>query len=163
YVGAKLDINKANETRDVLKALAELAQKLKIAIVLIRHLTKGGRDKSIYRGLGSIDITAAVRSGMLVGKDANDSTRRAMVHIKHNLSAPGPSIGYTIENGRFMWTGQSTVTAGDILAPETNGAEEKSKREEAVEILIEMLANGPRPEKEVLKRLSDRDISSSTF
>lgn len=161
YVGAKLNIDKANETRGVLFELSELAKRRNVAIVLIRHITKGNRDKAIYRGIGSIDITAACRSVMLVGKDAQDPTRRAMVHIKHNLSAPGPSIGYTIENGRFLWTGTSTVSAGDILAPEGSG--ERGKLEDAIEVLETTLKSGPRPEGEIRKRLEDLDISNATF
>jgi hypothetical protein len=162
YVGGKMNMDKANETREVLFALAEIAKRQRCAVVLIRHITKGGRDKAIYRGLGSIDITAACRSVLLVGKDASDATKRAMTHIKHNMSPKGQSIGYTIEKGQFLWTGVSTVTAEDILAPE-NSSGDKSKLEDANDVLEAMLANGPRPEKEIMKRMSDLDISTSTF
>jgi hypothetical protein len=161
YVGGKLNMDKANETREVLYALSEIAKKHNVAILLVRHLTKGNRDKSIYRGLGSIDITAAVRSVLLIGKDANDPTRRAIVHIKHNITAPGPSIAYTIEQGLFRWIGKCDMTATDILAAE--GTEDKSKIEEATDTLRAMLANGPRSEKEIKQRMSDLDISSATF
>ena len=38
------------------------------AIVLIGHLNKAAGTQSTYRGLGSIDITAAVRSLLFIGK-----------------------------------------------------------------------------------------------
>src|SRR5262249_42289775 len=79
YTDAKVDIHRGNESRDVMTRISALAEKHKCAIVCIRHLTKGGRDKSIYRGVGSIDFTAAVRSVLLVGADATDRNRRAVV------------------------------------------------------------------------------------
>jgi hypothetical protein len=89
YLGAGVDLHRANETRAVMSRLAILAEKYHCAIVAVRHLTKGGKDKAIYRGIGSIDFTAACRSVLLVGSDPDDTSRRAVVHIKSNLSEKG--------------------------------------------------------------------------
>jgi len=59
YLGGKVDMHKGNEVRQVTAGLADLAEKFHCSILGIRHLTKGGRDKAIYRGIGSIDFTAA--------------------------------------------------------------------------------------------------------
>jgi putative DNA primase/helicase len=69
YTGATVDIHRANEVRDIMARLAALAARHHCAIVCIRHLTKAGQERSIYRGLGSIDLTAACRSVLLVGAD----------------------------------------------------------------------------------------------
>src|SRR5690606_29215547 len=62
YMQGGMDMNKANETRPFMARLAELAKRTNVTIIGLRHLTKGSKDKAIYRGLGSIDITAAARS-----------------------------------------------------------------------------------------------------
>lgn len=105
-VGSKMNTDKANETREVLFALAELAKRRNVAMVMIRHLTKGNRDKAIYRGLGSIDITAACRSVMLVGKDAQDPTRRAMARGQQRVLVQHQQVnvangGQAIVAGKF--------------------------------------------------------------
>ena len=49
-----------------------MAEKHACAILAIRHLTKGGMLKPIYRGLGSIDFEAACRSVLMAGCDPGD-------------------------------------------------------------------------------------------
>lgn len=45
YMGAGIDINKANQVRSITAKLATLAEKHGAAILAVRHLTKGSRDK----------------------------------------------------------------------------------------------------------------------
>ena len=58
-------MNRANEVRPIFRSLGEIAQETGCAVVLIGHLNKAAGTQSTYRGLGSIDITAAVRSEVL--------------------------------------------------------------------------------------------------
>ena len=67
YLGAKTDMYRANEVRPILAALVLLAEQYNCAIVCVRHLSKAPYSRAIYRGLGSIDFTAAARSVLLVG------------------------------------------------------------------------------------------------
>lgn len=142
FTGATVDIHKANETRAILARLAAVADRYHCAIVFLRHLTKGGRDKSIYRGIGSIDITAACRSVLLVGRDPTDKEHSVICHTKSNLARCGESLGFTLERGVFEWTGKSDLTAANILAPELDKKEE-SKQEAAADFLTDLLADGP--------------------
>ena len=160
YIGAKVDLHKANETRTVLAALAAMATRQNCAIVLIRHLTKGSRDKSIYRGIGSIDITAACRSVLLVGADADDPFKRALVQVKNNLAEFGPARGYVIREGRFEWeSGVSDLTAHRILAAESDGG----PKAEAVDFLRELLADGAMLSADVAKHAKKLGISDMTL
>lgn len=61
YIGAKVDMHRANEIRPVLKHLGMIAEKYNCAIVLIGHMNKAAGSKSTYRGLGSIDIQATAK------------------------------------------------------------------------------------------------------
>jgi hypothetical protein len=83
--------------------LRERAERQRAAIAMVRHLTKGSRDKSIYRGQGNVDITAACRSCLLAGIDPTDATkeRKVLIHIKSNLARLGPSLSFSIEKGCF--------------------------------------------------------------
>jgi len=142
YIGAGVDINRANETRAVMSQLAEIAEVYAAAIVAVRHLTKGGALKAIYRGLGSIDFTAACRSVIIAGCDPDNEQKRAIVQIKSNLAEKGTAIGFELREGSFYWTGESDLTAARILAAE--GSQDcKSARDEAADFLIDELSNGP--------------------
>ena len=53
--------HRSNETRPILDGLAKLAEKHHVAVLILRHASKNGSGRAIYRGLGSIDFTGAVR------------------------------------------------------------------------------------------------------
>lgn len=52
YLGGGMDMNRANEARDMTKKLGALAEKYKCAIVLIGHMNKASGNKAAYRGMG---------------------------------------------------------------------------------------------------------------
>lgn len=68
YLGERIDMNRANEIREVMKAIGQVAQRTGCAIVLVGHLNKATGMISAYRGLGSIDFRAAARSVLVVGR-----------------------------------------------------------------------------------------------
>ena len=142
--------------------LAAIANHNRCAILAVRHLTKGGRDKSIYRGVGSIDLTAACRSVLLVGADPNDNRRRAVCQIKNNLAPMANPIGYTVDDGQFFWTGTSDLSAQAMLASEQANSE-TLPIEEAKDFLREVLMNGPTPQKEVWKEAHQAGIAERTL
>ena len=106
YVGEKIDINRANEVRSVLSKLKDLAERKKCAVILIGHLNKNQGAKAGYRGLGSIDFSAAARSVLLVGRVNDNPEIRVMCHAKSSLAPEGESIAFELskENG-FHWLG----------------------------------------------------------
>lgn len=149
YTGGKVDINRANECRSVTAPLAALAERYGCALVALRHLSKskGGGD-ALNAGIGSIDITAAARSVLLVGRDPDDEKRRAIIQTKNNLAPQGGALGYKVEEGRFYWTGESTLTAGRILSAPSD-EQGRGEQAEAADYLRQALAEGPRAAKEI--------------
>lgn len=67
YLGGGMDMNRANEARDMTKKLGVLEEKYQCAVVLIGHMNKAAGNKAAYRGMGSIDFFAVTRSVLLVG------------------------------------------------------------------------------------------------
>jgi len=132
FLGAGVDMNRSNETRPILAELSNLAERYDCALLLIRHLKKLG-DKTIYRGLGTIDIAAAARSVLLAGRNPqppnlkdvlrtdergqilHPKDRFALVHTKCNLGRKGPSLDYSIDDNGLTIDGISQLTADDLL------------------------------------------------
>jgi hypothetical protein len=157
YIGAEVDLHRANETRAVMARLARIAEKHVCAILALRHLTKGTGGKAIYRGYGSIDITAAARSVLLVGADPDDESKRAIIQTKSNLAPKGTAIGYQLNAEGFFWTGESDLTADRILSSWRNENDESSS--DALTFLRESLAEGERPVKELTREARDFGIT----
>lgn len=163
FIG-RADINKANEVRPVMTPLNLLARKYDVAILLIRHLTKGARERIIYRGMGTIDIIAAARSSLLVAPDPDNPEIRIVFHQKHNLSRQGASLGYTITDQGFQWVGEVNVSPIDILKPET-AETRRGTKDEAQEWLEEFLSQYPQgiSSKGVMEAAKNNGFSESTI
>jgi DNA repair protein RadA/Sms len=163
YLGADVDAHRSNETRPVLDGLARLAEEHKCCILLVRHLGKAQTARAIHRGLGSIDLTGAVRTELIAGSAPNDATQRALVQVKSNLGQFGASIGYTIAaDGTFRWTGESQLTASAILAPELHG-ENPGPLAEAKDFLSNILTRSPRSANDVHAEAHQRGLSDRTL
>jgi hypothetical protein len=127
YMSAGLDINKSNQVRQVTARLSLLAEKYHLAVLTVRHLTKSGSSKAIYRAAGSIDFIASARSSLLAGQDP-ETKQRALCHIKCNVGPKVEPIGYELtEDGRFNWLTTTNVTVGKILSAEGESGSELEK------------------------------------
>jgi hypothetical protein len=114
YLGGA-DMHSANGVRPLMKRLAAVAEDTGAAIVLIGHLNKRS-GKSAYRGLGSIDIYAAARSVLTVGKIDVDECMRAVVHGKSNLAPNGNSFAFGLDPlSGFTWLGDYDITLDELL------------------------------------------------
>ncbi len=162
FLGAGVDMHRANEVRPVLAGMANLAEKHRCAVLLIRHLGKSQMDRAIYRGLGSIDFAAAARSVLLAGQDPDSPARRAIIHMKCSVAPLGPSVGYEIKEGQFLWTGLSELTAAKVLMPE-QAQGETCALDEAKDFLRDILADGPVTAKEIEKQRRSAGISEPTL
>ena len=130
YLGGTMDMNRANEARDMTKRLSLLAEKYKCAILLIGHMNKAGGNKAAYRGMGSIDFFSVARSVLLVGRIEGEPDLRAVVQIKNNLAAFGHSKAFHLTETGFEWIGDYEITADEVLggiAPKVNKLEQAKR------------------------------------
>jgi hypothetical protein len=152
YLGADVDAHKSNETRPVMDGLIALAERNDACGLIVRHLSKASGGRAIHRGLGSIDLTGAVRMEMIAGSAPGCPNDRALVQIKNNVGPRAESLGYEIVgeemNAKLEWRGKSQLTADDLLAPDAS-AGGKSDTAEAADFLLEQLMRGPKAQKEL--------------
>ena len=141
YLGADVDMNRANEVRPIFMRLGQVAQRTGCDILLIGHLNKAAGMQSLQRGLGSIDIAAAVRSVMFIGKLKHDPTMRILTHEKSSLAPPGASLAFSLgDEGGFRWVGEYDITADEMLS----GIEpqRETKTQQAKDLICALLAGG---------------------
>ena len=161
YVGEKVDINRANEVRGILRRVADVAERTKCAILLVGHLNKAQGANSSYRGLGSIDFRATARSVLLVGRMKKEPHVRVVVHDKSSLAPEGKSFAFSLgtEDG-FQWLdGYSDITSDELLC----GISAETKTAAAEEIIRCMLSGGEDvPAEEIFRSASAKGISRRT-
>ena len=162
YLGADVDMNRANEVRPIFMRLGQVAQRTGCAILLIGHLNKAAGMQSLQRGLGSIDIAAAVRSVMFIGKLKHDPTMRILTHEKSSLAPPGASLAFSLgDEGGFRWVGEYDITADEMLS----GIEpqRETKTQQAKDLICALLAGGKQVlSEDIDKAALERDIPGRT-
>ena len=161
YLGGGMDMNRANEARDMTKKLGALAEKYQCAIVLIGHMNKAAGNKAAYRGMGSIDFFAVARSVLLVGRVEGEPNIRGVVQIKNNLAAFGQPKAFALSEDGFQWLGDYEIMADEVLggiAPKVN------KMELAKRMLRELaLASNAVLSNEIFDMADEQGISKRTL
>jgi hypothetical protein len=148
------------EVRKCLHPVKSLAEQLRCTVLWLRHLSKRGGAKAIYRGSGHVSIIGAARSGLVVGPDPSDPAVRVLAHAKSNLAPRQRSLTYRLERVdefgccRIVWGGASELSADDLC--DILSRREKEEQESAhtrlaaaVEFLSAALQNGPRAVEEL--------------
>lgn len=144
YLGADVDMHRANEVRPVMARIGRLAEEYQCAILFIMHMSKMTQQKALYRGLGSIDFAAVARSVLVVGRNPQNDQEIIMAHEKSSLAKNGQSIVYHIDQEYgIVFDGFSELSADDILGPrQTPKGRPGDMMEEARNLLYEMVGDG---------------------
>ena len=161
YLGAEVDMHRANEVRPILKRLGAVAEQMGCAVVLIRHLNKMQGQKSGHRGMGSVDFQAAARSVLLVGRTKEDPQLRIVVPDKSSLAPEGESIAFALDPEQgFQWKGYCAYNAEELLGGSTKQVQTKTMQAEET---LRNLLDKPAPAEEILRRITAAGISERTL
>ena len=152
YLGGGMDMNRANEARDMTKKLGLLAEKYKCAIILIGHMNKAAGNKAAYRGMGSIDFFAVARSVLLVGRiEGQKNTRAAFGHSK----------AFELTEEGFHWLGDYEITADELLGGITPKANKKERAKQLIYELAE--TNSVVKSEDIVNLAEEKGISKRTL
>lgn len=161
YMGGS-DGNGNVETREVLEPLADMANRLRIAVVAVTHLNKGGaggNQSALNRFAGSIAFVAAARAAFAVIEDPEDEERRFLLQAKNNLGKKCKGLAFRLEqrlvgddvmSSNVMFEGDHVSESIDeaLSASESrrgNADEKRTSKDEAADFLRSLLSNGAVP------------------
>lgn len=140
YLGANVDMNRANEIRPLFPHLSTIAERTGCAIVLIGHLNKSSGSQSDYRSLGSIDIAAAVRSILFVEKVEKEKEQdiRVVYQQKDSLAKKENPVAFSLGEEGLKWLGEYDISIEDLLMGKA-GTKKETKLEKAQKLILELL------------------------
>ena len=140
YLGANVDMNRANEIRPLFRHLSTIAERTGCAIVLIGHLNKSSASQSDYRSLGSIDIAAAVRSILFVEKVEKEKEQdiRVVYQQKDSLAKKENPVAFSLGEEGLKWLGEYDISIEDLLMGKA-GTKKETKLEKAQKLILELL------------------------
>lgn len=165
FISGRVDGNTDTQVRAALMyPLKGLAEETGAAVLIVRHLNKGG-GKAVYRGIGSIGFTGAVRVSLAAGRMPDDPSRRAIACVKSNLGPEPKGLEYRIEpdgsTSRVWWGGEVEVSADDLLAAPDRPR--RSALEDAELFLADLLRDGPRLATECEREMEAAEFSEATI
>jgi hypothetical protein len=113
--------------------------------------------------MGSLAFVAAARAVYLVAKDKDNPARMLVLPIKNNIAKVKTGLAYSVieaENKApvIAWESEPVdMTADDaLIAPESN--EQRAENDWIVDLLRDVLGNGPVPALEVIKEAAEAGI-----
>ena len=143
-----------------MKNLANIASRQNCAIVLVGHMNKTRGNKSIYRGIGTIDIPAAARSVLIVGELKSNLDIRAVIHDKSSLAPKGDAFAFKLSKEKgFQWIGKYDINSDELLA----GYHKESEKSRATQFILEQLSSGPVASVEIFKQAKINNICERTL
>jgi len=171
YMDAAVDLHRANETMQFMNELDQLAREFDTTMLIVRHLRKGDSNDALYRGLGSIAIAARVRSILLLGRHPDDPDVRAVAHVKSNYARFGPTILFDLNGAEasrppmIRWLGIDEELAPEHLLnrPPRDRGRPDDVREEAKQLLRDLLSGGEKLKSQIEAAVEGRAISGMTL
>lgn len=178
YLSEKINPNNDVQVRQALTPMAQLAERLRVTFLIIRHLNKDVTKRAMYRGSGSIGIVGAARAAMVVDVHPHDREMRVVYWVKGNLGPKLPPLQFCVktrpvtvlkadgaeaqqEYPYVEWHGEC-----DLDLDAVNEARQKpraSRREACKECLRKLLREGPVPSTELERRLQAEGHSPKTY
>jgi hypothetical protein len=170
YLG-RVDSHKMAEMRAVLGPIAEMAARLNVAVIGNTHLSKSAdNNKALYRFVGSIATIAAARTAFVIVEDHEDSTRRLFLNAKNNLAPIQPGMAFRVEQhivapgvlgSTVGWeSGHVNETADSALT--FDGGQAGTAKDDAIELLQRILADGPLLVREIEREARDCGLLGDT-
>ncbi|MCB5714534.1 AAA family ATPase [Lactonifactor longoviformis] len=160
FIPQDADMQNAASMRNVMRRLADVAERNECAIILIGHMNKSSSGKKLYRGLGSIDIAAIARSVLMVSRDQENSEIRYMYPIKASLAPEGETIAFSLSTDQgFQWIGKCDRDPSQFEDVDVT----LTKKDRAKEYLKLMLMSEDLPSTEIMTRINSFGIADKTI
>jgi len=138
---AGTDTYRSSDVRSVLAPLSRIAEKRRVAVILVTHFSKGGKGPALYKSLGSVAFVAQARIAWAFCRDNQDDDRVLFLPLKNNLHKQIPGLSFRIAGGIVEWEdGEVTISADEAMA-EPRGPK-PDKLVEAVAWVKQALAQG---------------------
>jgi DNA polymerase I-like protein with 3'-5' exonuclease and polymerase domains len=175
YMGGKLDSHRATDVRGQLGPLADLAERMDVALSAITHPPKHTTQRAIDHFIGSQAFIAAARIGHMTIEEVSEDEqgnklptgRSLFTNPKNNVSRKMSTLAYRINEKPLVggikaacvtWDEIVDITADQAIAA-TIPARERGQQSDVMLFLMNILANGPVAMKTVQDKAAERGFS----
>jgi archaellum biogenesis ATPase FlaH len=170
--GRAIDAHKDQSIRLLMAELSRMAERTGAAVLMVRHLNKAQHLSAINRGGGSIGITGAARSVLVMGRDPDNPQARVLAMTKCNLGARPTSLRFAVatvhgrvgDMGVLAWQGHCEHDCDAILKTTVGGeASRTPERDASLDFLNKELEKGPATWEELVTRAGVLGLTEATL
>jgi putative DNA primase/helicase len=172
YLGGKIDSHRATDVRGQLGPLADLAERMDVALSAITHPPKHSTQRAIDHFIGSQAFIAAARIGHLAIEEVDDDkvpTGRALfANVKNNVNRKMSTLAYRvvekplddgIKTACVAWEEIVDITADQAIAAAAPAHKERGQQSDVIVFLMNLLASGPMEIKIIEDKATERGFS----
>jgi hypothetical protein len=172
YMGGKVDSHRATDVRGQLGPLAELAERMDVALSAITHPPKAASQRAIDHFIGSQAFIAAARIGHLAIEEVDDDKvptgRSLFANVKNNVSRKMATLAYRIVEkpladgitaAGVTWEEIVDISADQAIAAAAPAHKERGQQTDVIVFLANLLAGGPMETKTIEDQASERGFS----
>jgi len=152
YMAGK-DSHRDSDVRELLRPLGVLAERHRIAVLLIAHLNKSSVQTAMNRVTGAKAFVAAARLAWLVARDPQDQDTVLVVQLKTNITERLDGLSYHLvkevlpsgaEVSKIVWDDLPVkLTADELLRRSSSREGPPERQQQAEDWLRQRLAGGP--------------------
>lgn len=162
YLGNS-DISSASSIRRIMNRLCRWAGLYNCAVLIIGHLNKKESANDLYRGLGSIDVTAAARSVLQLDQNPYYPDIKVIRHVKSSLAAKGDNVMFRIIPGHGLeWIHDCGADENSSEIKTEVKDLDISKQETVARLIKDALKEGPVSGAELLHMFINMGIGMKT-
>ena len=162
YLGNS-DISSASSIRRIMNRLCRWAGLYNCAVLIIGHLNKKESANDLYRGLGSIDVTAAARSVLQLDQNPYYPDIKVIRHVKSSLAAKGDNVMFRIIPGHGLeWIHDCEADENSSEIKTEVKDLDISKQETVARLIKDALKEGPVSGAELLHMFINMGIGMKT-
>jgi hypothetical protein len=166
FLDKGLEENAASTARAVMQSYIDAAAAAGCSILAIKHPRKGNTGGPLDRISGSKEWVNCPSFVLAVGENPHNDTVRVLASLKPTGAAQPSSLQARIDiqggTPTWVWRGETSLTAGDILAAD-NDPLERSLLAEATALLIDRLDAEEQPAKDMTAAAEDAGLSLRTL
>jgi hypothetical protein len=168
FLSEKVESNGDAPVRRALSALSALSEETECTILMILHFNKKSGQKAQHRATASPAFVNLCRVVMAATDDPENVGLSVLTSVKNNIARKPRSLSYEVRDCAFMhgrvaietshieWLGESDVSADQAVGAEGHDARKEAPIRTAIkELLLEILAEGPRVSSQVIAELEE--------
>ena len=162
FIPPEINMGSRNAMRQTMSPLIALGEEFKVTFMIVMHTNKKLNVSGRTRLADSADIWDIARSVLIVGNTGENGIRY-LSQEKSNYGELQPTVLFSLSDGRMKFEGVTDKRDADYVSRSSSLVRSAPARNEAKEMILNLLQNGEMETKEFDDQILKMGVSSATL